>query len=102
MQLDLRGNEIGAEGAKLLAEALSVDGSITSIDILSNELDIGSADLLLKVKAEKPNLCTLCGLTHEETELDYRYSNLGPGDAKLLASEILVMPSPKFSKASTQ
>ena len=50
-----------------------------------------SATLLLRVKAEKPNLHTLCGLTHDETELDFTSHNLGPGDAKLLAAEILVM-----------
>ena len=51
-----------------------------------------SVDLLLKVKAEKPSLRTLCGLTHEETELNLSYCKLGLGDAKLLAAEILVMP----------
>lgn len=49
--------------------------------------------LLLKEKAEKPSLRTLCGLTHNETELDLKCNGLGPGDAKLLAAEILVMTS---------
>ena len=63
------------------------------MNVLSNQLDVDSADLLLKVKAEKPNLRTLCGLTHEETELNLWNRSLGPGDAKLLAAEILVMAS---------
>jgi len=63
------------------------------VNVLSNQLDVDSADLLLKVKAEKPNLRTLCGLTHEETELDLRSKRLGPGDAKLLAPEISVIAS---------
>ena len=82
-----------AEGITAIAEALKVTASITSVNVLSNKLDMESANLLLKVKAEKPNLCTLCGLTHNETELDLKYNGLGPGDAKLLAAEILVMPS---------
>ena len=63
------------------------------MNVLSNQLDVESADLLLKVKAEKPNLRTLCGLTHEETELNLSYKALGPGDAKLLGPEISVIPS---------
>ena len=63
------------------------------MNVLSNQLDVDSADLLLKVKAEKPNLRTLCGLTHEETELDLRFKDWRPGDAKLLAPEILVLAS---------
>ena len=70
-----------------------VSGSVTSVNVLSNQLDVDSADLLLKVKAEKPKLRTLCGLTHEETNLDYKYRGLGPGDAMLLAPEISVMAS---------
>lgn len=81
------------EGITVIAEALKVTPSVTSVNVLSNQLDMESADFMLKVKAEKPNLRTLCGLTHEETELDYRGCGLGPGDAKLLAPEILVMPS---------
>ena len=76
-----------------MAPAIAVCASITSVNVLSNKLDMESANLLLKVKAEKPNLRTLCGLTHNETDLDLRYRSLGPADAKLLAAEILVMAS---------
>ena len=103
-QLDLRHNQLcgldkygrgtyTAEGITAIADALKVTASITSVNVLSNKLDMESANLLLKVKAEKPSLRTLCGLTHNETELDLKYNGLGPGDAKLLAAEILVMPS---------
>jgi Ran GTPase-activating protein (RanGAP) involved in mRNA processing and transport len=77
----------------VLAPAIAVCASITSVNVLSNMLDVESADLLLKVKAEKPNLRTLCGLTHVETKLVLEHSALGPGDAKLLSPEILVMAS---------
>ena len=85
--------ELGVEGAQAMAELVSVTASITSVNILSNTLDMESTDLLLQVKAEKPNLRTLCGLTHEETELKLFNRGLGPGDAKLFAAEMLVMPS---------
>ena len=84
---------IDLSGIKAIADALRANASVTSVNVLSNQLDVDSADLLLKVKAEKPNLRTLCGLTHEETELNLWNRSLGPGDAKLLAAEILVMAS---------
>ena len=114
MQLDLSSNSIGGHyepdgydsdgdevtkfvadlsGVQAISDALRVSASITSVNILSNRLDMESTDLLLQVKAEKPNLRTLCGLTHEETELNLWNRSLGPGDAKLLAAEILVMAS---------
>jgi len=80
-------------GITALSDALRVTSSITSVNVLSNHLDVESANLLLKVKAEKPNLRTLCGLTHNEAELDLRSRGLGPGDAKLLAPEILAVGS---------
>ena len=91
--LDLRGNGIGPEGVRAVAEYLMANTSVTSVDVLSNRLNVESADLLLKVKVEKPNLRTLCGLTHNETKLNLNGRGLGPGDAKLLAHEILVMTS---------
>ena len=90
------GWELKPPDAVLLASDLSkagVTGSVTSVNVLSNSLDVESADLLLKVKAEKSHLRTLCGLTHTETELDLSHSLLGPGDAKLLAHEISVIGS---------
>ena len=107
LQLDLSGNQLcgvyfeygelrgtyTSEGFTAIVNALKVTPSVTSVDVLFNQLDVDSADLLLKVKVEKPNLRTLCGLTHEETELDLGRKSLGPGDAKLLAPEISVIPS---------
>ena len=93
VSIGMAGCKLGVKGAKAMAELVSVTASVTSVNVLSNQLDVDSADLLLKVKAEKPNLRTLCGLTHEETELNLWNRSLGPGDAKLLAAEILVMAS---------
>ena len=82
-----------AEGITAIAEALKVTGSLTSLNLLRNVLDVESAGMLLKIKAEKPTLHTLCGLTHEETQLNFAHQGLGPGDAMLLAPEISVMGS---------
>ena len=53
--------------------------------------DKEAAQMLLQIKAKKPNLHTLCGLTHNETQLDYSYEGFGAADAMLLAPEIAVM-----------
>ena len=82
-----------AEGITAISNALKVTASLTSLNLLSNELDVERAGILLKVKAEKPTLRTLCGLTHQETELDFDDEGLGPGDAMLLAPEISIMAS---------
>ena len=84
---------IDVSGVKALADILAVNGSLTSLNLLRNVLDVESAGMLLKIKAEKPTLHTLCGLTHEETQLNFAHQGLGPGDAMLLAPEISVMGS---------
>ena len=82
-----------AEGITAIADALRVNASLTRLNLLSNKLDAESAGMLLKVKAEKPTLRTLCGLTHEETQLDLSSKGLGARDAMLLAPEISVIAS---------
>ena len=92
-ELDLSDTDISTVGLNAVADRIAVVSSIISVNVLSNKLDVERADLLLKVKDEKPNLRTLCGLTHNETKIELRYKRLGPGDAKLLAPELLVMAS---------
>ena len=86
-------NQLGPEDAKAFADALHVNASLTSVNLLSNKMDIESATVLLKVKAEKSMLRTLCGLTHEEIEINLQLQGLGPADAMLLAPEVSVMTS---------
>ena len=92
-EADFCGWGLTPQDAKLLAPEVLVLASLTSVNVLSNKLDMESASMLLKVKAEKPNLRTLCELTHEETKLDLSAVGLGPGDALLLAPEISVIAS---------
>ena len=92
-ELDLSYNRIGLPGAESVAAYVAVTASLTSVNLLSNKMDIESATMLLKVKAEKSMLRTLCGLTHEETEINLNSQGLGPADAMLLAPEVSVMTS---------
>ena len=68
-------------------------GSLTAANLLGNQLDDETASMLLKLKEEKPALLTLCGLTPDQAEANFRYMRLGPADAKLLAPEIAVHAS---------
>ena len=56
--------------------------------------------MLLQIKEGHAKLKTLCGLTHEETQLDYQGKGLGPGDAMLLVPELQVMASVTSVRAS--
>ena len=86
-------NELGSNGAAALAPGLAANGGLTSISLLGNKFDKEAAQMLLQIKAEKPNLHTLCGLKHNETQLDYSNKGFGAADAMLLAPEIAVMGS---------
>ena len=63
---------------------------MTSASLLGNKFDDEAVSLLLKVKEEKPQLITLCGLKSDQTEANFELGGLGPADAKLLAPEIAV------------
>ena len=84
---------MGPADAILLTADLAVRTSVTSVSLLGNKFDIKSATMLMQIKEGHPKLKTLCGLTHEETQLDYKCHWLGPADAMLLAPELQVMGS---------
>lgn len=92
-QLDLRSNNLQAEGAKALAPAIAGSGSLTSVSLLGNKFNDETALMLLKVKEETPTLVTLCGLTPDQMEASFVGWDLGPPEAKLLAPELAVHSS---------
>jgi hypothetical protein len=67
---------------------LQDNGSLSSANLLGNSIGVEQAQALLKIKAAKPGLTTLCGLSGDETELDLSGRNFGPGCAILLAPEM--------------
>ena len=84
------------EGISALANALSVNASVTSVSLLRNGFNTEAVAMLLKVKEDHPKLKTLCGFSHEEEELDlngFGKTKLGPADAMLIAPELGVMAS---------
>jgi hypothetical protein len=63
-------------------------GAISSINLLKNYIPVEQAQELVKIMRAKENFTTLCGLSREETELDFSGKNLGAGDALLIANDI--------------
>ena len=77
----------------MLAGALKVNASLTSVTLLRNEFNDDTVSMLLKLKEEKPTLTTLCGLKADQTEANFAGWGLTAQDAKLLAPEIAVSAS---------
>jgi hypothetical protein len=63
-------------------------GAISSINLLRNKIPVEQAQELVKIMQAKEKLITLCGLSKEETELDFSSQRLGAGDAALIANDI--------------
>ena len=76
-----------------IADALRASPSVTSVSLLRNTFDDETVAMLLKLKEEKPNLTTLCGLKPDQAEAHFHHWGLTLQDAKLLAPEILVHAS---------
>ena len=92
-EANFRGKALMPQDAKLLALETSVHASVTSVSLLANRFDDATVAMLLKLKAEKPALTTLCGLKPDQTDANFSDWGLTPQDAKLLAPEILVHAS---------
>jgi hypothetical protein len=63
-------------------------GTISSINLLKNKIPVEQAQELVKIMQAKKELVTLCGLSKEETELDFSGQGLDAGDAVLIANDI--------------
>ena len=61
---------------------------MTSASLLGNAIDDEAVSLLLKVKEEKPQLITLCGIQPEQKDIEISYGALDARDAKLLAFDL--------------
>jgi hypothetical protein len=64
------------------------NGAISSINLLKNNIPVKQAQELVKIMQAKEILTTLCGLSREETALDFSSQHLVDGDAVLIANDI--------------
>jgi Leucine-rich repeat (LRR) protein len=76
------------EGPKAIADAIKDMGTISSINLLRNSIPVEQAQELVKIMHAKEKLITLCGLSKEETQLNFFGQNLDAGDAVLIANDI--------------
>jgi hypothetical protein len=69
--------------------AITTDrGALSSANLLDNHIPVEQAQELVKIMRAKENLTTLCGLSREDTELDFSGQYLDAGDAVLIANDI--------------
>jgi hypothetical protein len=78
----------GPIGVIAVANAIKDMGALSSANLLQNSIPVEQARELLKIMQAKENLSTLCGLSREETELDFSKQRLGAGDAVIIANDI--------------
>jgi hypothetical protein len=84
-----------AKGAIAVANAISDNGAISSVNLLKNEIGIEQAQRLVSILKAHPTLKSLCGNKGNETELDMSGKmNLGDEaygaeDAIMLVAEIV-------------
>jgi hypothetical protein len=74
--------------AQELAVGIKDNGAISSINLLKNCIPVEQAQELVHIMQTKEMLITLCGLSKEESELDFSGQNLHAGDAVLIANDI--------------
>jgi hypothetical protein len=89
-EADLSNKSLQAAGAIVVAAWISHrdKGPISSINLLKNHIPVEQAQKLVKIMQAKESLTTLCGVSREETEIDFSGQNLGAGDAVLIANDI--------------
>jgi Ran GTPase-activating protein (RanGAP) involved in mRNA processing and transport len=84
--LNMSENRIGPVGAKSVAAMVAVTGGLTVVNLLGNKLDAESAKMLAEVAKQKG--ISLCGIQLEQTTANFSHRNLMPPDAILLASDL--------------
>jgi len=84
--LNVSYNKLGPEGVKELAAGLAVSGSLTVCTLLKNDLNMEAASSLAGLGKEK-NI-SLSGITRDQTEANYAHWSLQPADAVLLAADL--------------
>jgi hypothetical protein len=84
--LDLSNKLLGVASAIVIASLIGVNGALTVANLLCNELDAESAEMLAEVAKQKG--ISLCGIQRDQTTADFSNQDLKPRDAILLASDL--------------
>ena len=81
--IDFSRNDIGAEGAKAIAEALTINTSLTNIDFSSNNIGPEGAKAIAEALKSNTSL----------TSIDFSSNNIGPEGAKALSDALKINTS---------
>ena len=84
--LDLRNKGLHGPAAILIAYLIPAMGALTVVNLLGNQLDAESAKMLAEVAKQKG--ISLCGIQRDQTTADFSNKNLKPPDAILLALDL--------------
>jgi hypothetical protein len=86
--LDMSGRKMGASDVTMLLPEIIENDALSSLNLLDNNIPIKQAEDLIEVMQAKENLATLCGLSGEETELNFSSKGLGVGEAVLVVNDV--------------
>jgi hypothetical protein len=88
---DMHFGFVPLSGIQTIANTIPDMGAVSSINLLKNSIPVEQAQKLVKIMQAKEKLTTLCGLSKEETELNFSDQYLGAGDVVLIANDISEM-----------
>jgi hypothetical protein len=87
-ELDVSGNDLGMDGALVVAEYLDGNGALSLANVMGNHIGKEMLSNLQEIMRSKPNLVSLCGIADDGTEADLFGLNMDADDAIILASEL--------------
>ena len=99
-ELDMNGKGIGVEGGMVVAELIPVMGALTECNVRGNNLDSESAKKLAMIGTEKGIM--LFGIKRDQKEANFAGQHLGPADAILISSDLVIGSVTQISLAANQ
>lgn len=88
--LDFSSQGVGNAAATMIAMLIEGNATLTSVNLLGNDIGADAAKQLAGVLEKHRTLKTLCGFAAEQTEADLSSQGLKPVDAILVGAEISV------------
>jgi hypothetical protein len=86
LSINVSNNDLGVAGGKAIAEGIHGSRSLTECTLLKNSFDVETATVLAKISKDKQ--ISLCGITAEQTEAEFKDHDLNPADAILIAAAL--------------
>jgi hypothetical protein len=88
-ELDMSGKGMDAGDVIMLVPEIVDNGTISSVNLLKNDISVAQAEDLVSILKEHPTFKSLCGNKGNETALDMSGKMTGAADAVMLTAEII-------------